>query len=336
MTGPENPAALDIRNLQVSVVGRSGAATTVLDDVAFTVAPGSAVGLVGESGSGKTMTSLAALGLLPRNARVDRGQILLHGTDLLAKSAAQMRHIRGRQLSMVLQDPMSSLDPSFRIGSQLAESFTLHTELRGGTLRRAMVDALRRVRIPHPEQRLDQFPHQLSGGIRQRVTSAIALAGGPSVLFADEPTTALDVTTQAHYLHMLQRLQTTTGFTLVLISHDLLIVRQMCEWVVVMYAGQVVEKGRLEDVVTAPAHPYTAALFDAIPNLGHPGRLRAIEGQAPQPGRAPSGCRFAPRCQFARPRCVESPPAMTGRPGTGRTARCWGTDKDGWIDDADL
>lgn len=322
--------ALDVRNLSVSVRLRNGGRARVVDDVSFRVEPGQSLGLVGESGSGKTMTSLAVMGLLPDAARVDAGEVRLQGDDLLVKSPREMRRIRGSRLSMVLQDPMTALDPSFTIRSQLSDPFRMHRGLHGAALEDAMVASLEQVYMPTPRERLGQYQHQLSGGMRQRVVSAIALAGQPEVLIADEPTTALDVTTQARYLQLLRELQASTGFALVLIAHDLLIVRHMCQYVVVMYAGQVVEHGPIDQIFESPQHPYTRALIASVPVVGDEIRLESIDGQAPDPADPPAGCRFAPRCRFARETCHARVPDLTPR-GPSREARCFGTEPDGWI-----
>jgi oligopeptide/dipeptide ABC transporter ATP-binding protein len=325
------PAALDVVDLTISVRLRNGGRAKVVDGASFSVPAGGALGLVGESGSGKTMTSLAILGLLPEAASVDSGQILLDGEDLLTKSQREMRRLRGSRLSMVLQDPMTALDPSFTIRSQLADPFRLHRKMSGAELEAAMVRSLEQVLLPAARDRMNQYPHQLSGGMRQRVTSAIALAGQPSVLIADEPTTALDVTTQARYLQLLRELQLSTGFALILIAHDLMIVRHMCERVVVMYSGQVVEQGPVEEIFAAPSHPYTRALIASVPVIGESMHLESIDGQAPDPSDPIAGCRFAPRCRFARDVCTTAPPPLSPR-GPLRAARCYGTEPDGWIE----
>jgi peptide/nickel transport system ATP-binding protein len=322
--------ALEVRDLTVTV--RSfGRTATLLENVNFSIPPGGTLGVVGESGSGKTMTALAMMRLLPREVNVAEGKILFGGEDLLRKSKAQMRRIRGSKIGMVLQDPTSSLDPSFTVGNQLGEAFRLHQRLRGRELKGAMLAALEQVEIPSPKERLRQYPHQLSGGMRQRVISAIALACQPRLLIADEPTTALDVTTQAAYLRLLRELQHRLGFSLMLIAHDLSIVREMCERVVVMYAGQVVEQGDVEGVFQRPRHPYTQALLRAIPALGADLELESIEGQAPEPWNRPAGCRFAPRCAFVRAKCA-TPPALIADGTNGRLARCWGTAPNGWLE----
>jgi oligopeptide/dipeptide ABC transporter ATP-binding protein len=335
---PAAVPALEVRNLTVSVRLRRGGRATVVDDVSFAVPAGGTLGLVGESGSGKTMTSLAIMGLLPPAARVESGRILLEGEDLLAKSRRELRRIRGRRIAMVMQDPMTALDPCFTIRSQLAEPLVQHRGVRGDDLDAALVTALEQVHLSGARERLRQYPHQLSGGMRQRVTSAIALAGRPRVLIADEPTTALDVTTQARYLQLLRELQETTGVALLLVAHDLLVVRQVCERVAVMYSGQVVEDGPGAEVFSAPRHPYTRALLRAIPTLGDGAiRLESIEGQAPDITDELPGCRFAPRCPSARDVCREGHPALTIRSqgaGHPHLARCFGTEPDGWIEGA--
>jgi oligopeptide/dipeptide ABC transporter ATP-binding protein len=324
--------ALEVRDLSVSIGSRRRGMRSILEGVSFSVMPGEAVGVVGESGSGKSLTSLAIMGLLPPTASITSGEVKLHGRELLTLNSAERRKVRGGQISMVLQDAATALDPSFRIRHQLKESLRLHRSLSGSDLWDTSVAALRGVRIPSPEQRLNQYPHELSGGMRQRVSSAIALAGEPGVLIADEPTTALDVTTQAQYLAMLKQLRESTGFALMMITHDLAIIRQMCDSVVVMYAGQVVETGPIREIIANPQHPYTKALFDSLPRLDPDAEFRAIDGQAPDPSDYPPGCRFAPRCEFAREECVAQVPALAPRAGERRRARCFGTDNDGWIE----
>jgi oligopeptide/dipeptide ABC transporter ATP-binding protein len=230
---------------------------------------------------------------------------------------------------MVLQDPMTALDPSFTIGSQVAEPFRWHYGLRHRELDTAVVGALEAVHLSAARERLSQYPYQLSGGMRQRVTSAIAFAGGPSLVIADEPTTALDMTTQARYLSLLKELQETTAVALILIAHDLMVVRHLCQRVIVMYAGQIVEEGPVADVFESPQHPYTRALLNSIPRLDDAIRLESIEGQAPGVGDHLAGCRFAPRCRYAIGQCSEEQPPLTPR-GHARQARCWRTgDGDG-------
>ena len=323
-------AVLEVRNLVVTVSLPDGRRVPVVNDVSFSIPAGGSMGLVGESGSGKTMTSLAIMGLLPPAVRVESGEILLEGRDLLKTSERDLRRIRGRGMSMVLQDPLTALDPCFTIGSQLAEPLRRHRKLKGKALDDAVVTALEQVHLPATRERLKQYPHQLSGGMRQRVTSAIALAGGPRLLIADEPTTALDVTTQARYLELLRELQQSTGFALLLVAHDLMVVRHVCSRVAVMYSGQVVEDGPTGECFDAPRHPYTRALLAAIPEIGDTVRLEAISGQAPEVGAKMPGCRFAPRCKHTRDEC-SAPPPLSERD-AGVHARCWGTDANGWIE----
>lgn len=327
---PDSAPILDVRDLCVSVPLPDGRRATVVDDVSFQIPAGGTLGLVGESGSGKTMTSLAIMGLLPPGVQVDSGQIMLEGEDLLSMRPRELQRIRGQRMSMVLQDPLTALDPSFTIRSQLAEPMRQHRRLRGPALDAALVAALEQVQLQVTRERLNQYPHQLSGGMRQRVTSAIALAGEPRLLIADEPTTALDVTTQARYLALLSELQQATGFALLLVAHDLLVVRHVCERVAVMYSGQIVEEGAVAGCFSAPDHPYTRALLGAIPELGDTMRLETIEGQAPDISEEIVGCRFAARCRFARDICTTTAPHLLPR-GDGRRARCWGTEDDGWI-----
>lgn len=331
---PERPV-LEVRNLTVSVRGPEDARLTVVDDVSFSLDPGTTLGIVGESGSGKTMTSMAVMGLLPPGARVDSGEVLLEGENLLQKSPREMRALRGKRIAMVLQDPLTALDPSFSVRSQLARPLALHRGLRGAALSAAVGQSLEQVHLSAAKERLNQYPHQLSGGMRQRVTSAIALSGSPRVLIADEPTTALDATTQVRYLQLLRELQETSGFALLLIAHDLLIVRLMCERVLVMYAGRAVEEGPAREAFSNPQHPYTSALVRAVPVLDREVLLESIPGQAPSLTEEVEGCRFAPRCNFARDVCLKAEPGLSPRD-AGRQARCHGTAEDGWIPSGEL
>jgi oligopeptide/dipeptide ABC transporter ATP-binding protein len=321
---------LEVRDLTVSVALRGGRRARVVDRVSFSIPAGGTLGLVGESGSGKTMTSLAIMGLLPAGARIDSGSILLEGENLLQKSPREMQRIRGRRMAMVLQDAMTALDPSYTIRSQLAAPLRQHRGLRGKALERPLVEALEQVHLSAAKERLNQYPHQLSGGMRQRVTSAIALAGRPRLLIADEPTSALDATTQVRYLQLLEELQEQSGFALLFVTHDLLVVRHLCSRVVVLYASEIVEEGAVESVYVSPRHPYTRALLGAIPKVGQTTRLESIEGHPPDLDQAIVGCRFMPRCKFARDVCGSEPAALSAR-GPDRTARCWGTEPNGWI-----
>jgi len=325
------PAALEVRDLSVSVAGGHGRRVTVVDGVSFSLPPRGTLGIVGESGSGKSMTSLAVMGVLPPGAAVDAGAVVIGGRDVTALSNAQLRELRGSAVAMVLQDPMTALDPCFTVGHQIGQSLRQNRGLSGNELAAAVTAAMHRVELPADRGRQKQYPHQFSGGMRQRVVSAIALAGQPGVLIADEPTTAMDVVTQARYLGLLRDLRETGDFALVLVTHDLLIVRHMCERVAVMYAGQIVEIGTAAQLFEEQQHPYTQALLEAIPAVGEDGgELRTIPGNAPDAGTWGEGCRFAGRCRFARAECTQAMPELTER-ADGRSARCFGTEPGGWV-----
>jgi oligopeptide/dipeptide ABC transporter ATP-binding protein len=296
-----------------------------VEGVSFSLIAGETLGLVGESGSGKTMTALSILRLLPpETGRVVRGQVLLDGEDVLVKSEREMRAVRGRRISMILQDPQTSLNPVFTAGDQLVEALRLRPAApTGQSLRQRAEDALRRVRVSAPEQRMRDYPHQMSGGMKQRVVGAIALAGEPHVLIADEPTTALDATIQLQYLTLLKEIQERTGLAMLFITHDFGIVARMCDRVAVMYAGRIVESGPVRAIFRAPGHPYTEALLASVPRMDASiERLPSIEGQPPALHRLPDGCRFAPRCGYADDRCRrEYPPAFPVGPA--HDASCW-------------
>ena len=320
---PVAPFVIDVRELRTHLVTRWGTVRAV-DGVSFAIGEGETLGLVGESGSGKSMTCLSLVRLVPRPAaRILGGQVLLDGEDVLTRSENEMRRIRGRRIGMILQDPMSSLNPVFSIGMQMREPVALYHGLRGAALTDRAVALLAAVRIPSPAQRLRAFPHQLSGGMRQRVVGAMAIAAPPRLLIADEPTTSLDLTIQAQYLGLLKELQQRHRFALIFVTHNLGIVAKICDRVAVMYAGRIVEMGPVRRLFTRPAHPYSRALLESIPRLGaRAARLTAIEGQPPDLARLPGGCAFAPRCPHVMERCrVEAPPE---RPvGDGHVARCW-------------
>ena len=298
------PVVLDVRNLRAYLYTRWGVVRAV-DGVSFALREGETLGLVGESGCGKTMTGLSLVRLLPEPAgRIVEGQVLLEGEDLVTKSEAEMRRIRGRRVSMILQDPQTSLNPVFTIGDQILE-------------------ALRRVKVAAPEQRMRAYPHQMSGGMKQRVVGAIAVAGEPRVLIADEPTTALDVTIQLQYLALLKEIQARTRLAMLFITHDFGIVARMCDRVAVMYAGRIVETGPTRAIFRAPRHPYTEALMGSVPRMeGTVTRLPSIEGQPPPLHDLPGGCRFAARCAYVDDRCRrEYPPTVPIGPAHG--AACW-------------
>ncbi|MEO3387075.1 ABC transporter ATP-binding protein [Mesorhizobium sp. CAU 1741] len=312
---------LSVEDLTVRV-GPEPDAPALIENVSLSIAPGETLGLVGESGSGKTTTGMAIMRLLPQ--ALDRGmhgRILYQGDDVAAMDAKQLSGVRGGEISMILQDPMASLNPVFSIGSQLKEGLRRHATGEGSLHERA-VRALDDVRIPSPEARLANFPHQMSGGMRQRVVGAISLARAPKLLIADEPTTSLDVTIQYQFLELLKALQQRLGMAMLFITHDFGVVARMCDRVAVMYAGQIVEEGPVRDIFRRPAHWYTRALLDSVPTVNSSlERLPTIPGSPPHVGARPQGCRFHPRCANAQARCQEPPP-ITGA-GTGRAVRCW-------------
>ena len=298
--------------------------TKAVDGVSFTLSAGETLALVGESGSGKSVTCLSLVRLVPEPAgKIVGGKVLLDGDDLLQKSAAEMRRVRGKQIAMVLQDPMTSLNPALTIGTQVGEVLTLHQGLHGRRLRDRVLDALARLRIGAPATRLGQYPHQFSGGMRQRVSSAIALACAPRVLIADEPTTSLDVTIQAQYLDLLKEVQRSAGLAIILVTHDFGIVAANADRVAVMYAGKIVEMGTTLQVFNHPAHPYTRALLKCLPDVGlNRAELVEIGGQPPDLARLGPGCPFAPRCPERQPVCDETfPPAIAVE--DGHVASCW-------------
>ena len=319
----EAPVALEVRGLRAYLHTRWGVVRAV-DGVSFSLRAGETLGLVGESGCGKTMTGLSIVRLLPEPAgRIVEGQVLLDGEDLVTKSESEMRRVRGRRVSMILQDPQTSLNPVFTIGDQILEALRLHRTGGEGSLTSRAEEALRRVKVAAPEQRMRAYPHQMSGGMKQRVVGAIAVAGEPSVLIADEPTTALDVTIQLQYLALLKEIQARTGLAMLFITHDFGIVARMCDRVAVMYAGRIVEMGPMRALFRAPRHPYTEALMASVPRMeGTVARLPSIEGQPPPLHNLPSGCRFADRCAYVDDRCRrEYPPTMPVGPA--HEAACW-------------
>src|SRR5581483_1043435 len=303
---------IEIRDLRVTFRGDDGRTTHAVDTVDLAVARGATLGLVGESGCGKSVTSLAVMGLLPKQSAEVTGSIRFDGFDLLDVRDQVRRDLRGNRLAMIFQEPMTSLNPSLTIGDQIMESILRH---RGGSrsaARKRTIELLRRVHIPSPERRIDDYPHKLSGGMRQRVMIAIALACDPQLLIADEPTTALDVTIQAQILDLLRELKAETGASIILITHDLGVVAEVCDEVAVMYAGEVVERATVDALFAAPQHPYTVGLLGSIPRLEHrTDELATIEGIVPNMAELPQGCRFAPRCPFADARCHrERPPIV--------------------------
>ena len=314
---------LQVEDLQTHFLSFGGARVVkAVDGVSFSLHEGETLGLVGESGSGKTTTCLSLVGLLPRGARIVGGRVVFEGEDLTRKSQRELRRVRGRRIAVILQDPMASLNPLFTIFRQVAEPAFFHQQLRGRTLRARVQHLLSAVRIPSPEWRMRDYPHQMSGGMRQRIVGAIALAGGPSLIIADEPTTNLDVTIQAQYLDLLKDIQRETGVALIFVTHNLGIVARMCDRVAVMYAGKIVEQASVRALFDAPRHPYTRALLGSVPKLGSKQPLYSIAGQPPNLATLPPGCSFHPRCPAAMPRCMtEEPPDF--RLGDGSVARCW-------------
>ena len=314
---------LEVRELQTHFFTDDGVVRAV-DGVSFAISAGETLAVVGESGSGKSVTSLSILRLIASPpGRIVGGSIKFRGRDLLSLSEAEMRAIRGKEISMIFQEPMTSLNPVFSCGEQILEVLMLHERLDRTTARVRTIELLRTVGIPSPEQRVDEYPHQMSGGMRQRVMIAMALACKPSLLIADEPTTALDVTIQAQILELLKRLQAELGMAVLLITHDLGVVAETADRVAVMYAGQVVEYCAVRDAFRATRHPYTAGLLASLPRLGGDDtRLRVIPGNVPNPVRFPGGCRFHPRCPIAVERCRNEVPELRDV-GGGHLARCF-------------
>ena len=307
------PPLLEVRSLTTTFGGEAGAVTAV-DDVSFDVAAGQRFALVGESGSGKTATALSLLRLIDPPGSVSAERMALDGRDLLSLPLRELRQVRGREIALVLQDPLSSLSPTFTVGEQIAETVRLHGLAGRRAARARAVELLGSVGVPDPARRLSWYPHQLSGGLRQRVAIAIALACEPKLLIADEPTTALDVTVQAQVMELLMELSVERHMAVLLITHDLGVVAEFADAVAVMYSGRIVERGTTEELFRTPRHPYTRALLDAQPSASeaHGGTLRAIPGAPPTLRRRPSGCAFHPRCALRADRalCAEQDPAL--------------------------
>jgi oligopeptide/dipeptide ABC transporter ATP-binding protein len=317
---------LSVRDLKTYFYTKEGEVPAV-DGVSFDIERGHTLGLVGESGSGKSVSALSILQLIPQPpGRIVDGEILFEGQDLTEFSEKQMRSIRGNQISMIFQEPMTSLNPVYTVGNQIIEAITLHQDVDYAEARQMAVDMLERVGIPAPKQRIDEYPHQLSGGMKQRVMIAMALACNPDLLIADEPTTALDVTIQAQILELLKELQDELDMSILFITHDLGVVAETCDKVAVMYGGRVVEHGKAETIFHDPAHPYTTGLFSSLPQIetqhqGRSDRLYVIPGMVPSPQNFPSGCRFRDRCDYATSECSNLPPNEQLE--EGHTAACW-------------
>jgi oligopeptide/dipeptide ABC transporter ATP-binding protein len=313
---------LEVQDLKTYFV-RKNTVVKAVDGVSFHVDENETLGLVGESGCGKTMSCLSILRLVPRPGRIVSGKILLEGEDLLRKSDREMRKVRGEKISMILQDPMTSLNPVFTVGDQIGESLSTHLKLKGAALMERVVEMLRLVNISSPETRIAAYPHQMSGGMKQRVVGAISISCRPRLLIADEPTTSLDVTIQAQYLELLRDLQRELGMSLIFITHDFGIVANMCDRVSVMYAGQIVENAPVRDIFYRPAHHYTASLLKAVPKLETKiNRLVSIAGQPPRLDRLPEGCRFAPRCPRSQDKCQQDEPPLSPVE-DGHDVKCW-------------
>ena len=321
LAAPADPL-LRVEDLRV-VFGPPGREQVAVDGVSLTLGAGEVLGVVGESGCGKSLTALAVLRLIPDPpGRIAGGRILFGGQDLAGADEPAMNRIRGKEISMIFQEPMTALNPVFRVGEQIAETIRVHEGLGRAEARERALHLLERVGIGNAGQRLDQYPHELSGGMRQRVMIAIALACRPRILIADEPTTALDVTIQAQILLLLRDLQRELGMAVILITHDLGVVAQVVDRVAVMYAGRIVEEGSAAAVFERPAHPYTRLLLESIPSLDQEhDRLQTIPGMVPSLSNLPAGCRFHPRCPRRMPACTSHPPVIPL--GAGRSMRCW-------------
>ena len=319
------PPLLEVDDLQTSFIVGEGQDVRAVDGVSFVVNAGETLAIVGESGSGKSVTSLAIMRLLPKKiGRISRGSVRLRGQDLVALPDREMRAIRGNDIGMIFQEPMTSLNPVHTIGTQIAEVVMQHDKLNKKAAHQRAIEMLELVGIPEPAKRADQFPHQMSGGMRQRAMIAMALACEPSVLIADEPTTALDVTIQAQILDLMRNLQQKMGMAIVFITHDLGVVAEIADRVVVMYAGQVVETGTVEEIFSRPLMPYTSGLMQSIPRMGESElkvRLQTIPGYVPLLTKLPGGCRFRTRCAFAQDRCAAAEPQLEVLEGV-RSVRC--------------
>jgi peptide/nickel transport system ATP-binding protein len=316
---------LRVENLAITFEGDRRQRTPAVTGTSFAIGHGETVGIVGESGCGKSVTALSILRLLPKQTAHVTGKIVFEGRDLLTLPERDMQALRGNRLAMIFQEPMTSLNPSYTVGDQIGEALVRHRGLSRGEASNEAIRLLKIVRIPSPETRVDAYPHKLSGGMRQRVMIAMALACEPALLIADEPTTALDVTIQAQVLDLLRDLSKLTGTAVLLITHDLGVVAEMCSRVIVMYAGEIVEHATVADLFARPQHPYTVGLLGSIPRAGDQrARLSSIAGSVPALSTAISGCRFAPRCPFADATCRASAPPLVDT-GAGHLSRCWKT-----------
>jgi oligopeptide/dipeptide ABC transporter ATP-binding protein len=311
---------LEVRNLQTTFPSPAGP-VRVLDGVDFQVEDGEILGIVGESGSGKTVTALSVTRLLPAVARISAGEVVYRGSNLLALSQRKMTHVRGEEISMIFQSPRASLNPLYRVEVTLAHVLRAHRGLRGVEARRVAIDLLADVGLPDPPRVLRQYPHQLSGGMCQRVMIAYALASNPSLLIADEPTTALDVTVQLQIIRLLSRLREEHGLTLILITHNLSVVAELCDRVIVMYLGRIVEQAPVTEIFDRPRHPYTLGLLSSRPTVHTDGVLATIPGSVPDLRERPAGCPFHPRCAYAKDLCSTEPPSLE-LAGAGHSVEC--------------
>ncbi|WP_444685158.1 ABC transporter ATP-binding protein [Alkalicoccus luteus] len=318
----QKPSIIKVDDLQTSFFTHKGEIKAV-DGVHFDVPAGKTLGIVGESGSGKSITSLSIMRLIEDPGKIKGGHIYFHGEDLLEKSEAEMRQIRGNKISMIFQEPMTSLNPVYTVGDQIAEAYQIHRGMSKKEALNKAVDMLELVGIPSPKARVKAYPHELSGGMRQRAMIAIALACDPELLIADEPTTALDVTIQAQILRLINNLQKDLGMSMMLITHDLGVVAETCDYVAVMYAGKIIEYADVETLFSKPKHPYTVGLLKSLPRHDiDQDELEVIRGMVPRPDELPEGCRFAPRCPFARDMCHERLPDLEELE-DGNQVRCW-------------
>ncbi len=321
-SGTMRESMLDVRGLKVFFDGAYGT-TQILNGIDFSIRKGETLGLVGESGCGKSMTALSVMRLLKSPPARIEGSIRFDGRELLSLPEIEMQKIRGNQISMIFQDPMTSLNPSFTVGYQLEEVFRLHQGMNRKEARERAVDALRMVNVAMPEERVKNYPYQMSGGMRQRVMIAMALACQPMLLIADEPTTALDVTVQAQVLDLIGNLKTKLNTAVAFITHDLGVVSEMCDRAIVLYCGEIMEEADISSLFNKPAHPYTRGLLHALPQLGEKkDKLYVIPGMVPPAGQFPTGCVFAPRCERATERCFAQKPELT-RLGEGHSVRCF-------------
>jgi peptide/nickel transport system ATP-binding protein len=325
-TPNQSTPLLEVRNLKTKFLTEEGSFFAA-DNVSFRLEEGRTLGIVGESGCGKSVTSLSIMRLIQKPGSIESGEIFFKGRNLLKLSEQEFRNIRGNEIAMIFQEPMTSLNPVFTIGNQIDEVIFLHQpDLSSSQVRLKTIETLRKVGIPAPEERYDDYPHQLSGGMRQRVMIAMAMSCLPKILIADEPTTALDVTIQAQILDLMRKLQKDFNSAMILITHDLGVVAEMCQNVLVMYAGQVIESGPVDDIFYRPQHPYTRGLLDSIPHFESTHKLKTLKtipGSVPNLAKLPPGCRFADRCNLAKDKCRQEAPLLTSQSGDNREVACF-------------